>query len=185
MFGSRRATDTALVAGTIALTGLFALAGTRASLRRRLGPVLIALVVLLSSVETGYVFVRLFRHDSLSYRPLTAAIPAGFAWVDTAVGPHANVTMIPYHVSSEYLVSERYWRRCWTFWNTSVDRVIFYAPASYKFTGIWFPKIALSFNPQNGLANVSPTRYAVQNVTDVRFGLAGTARAFTTRSGPR
>jgi hypothetical protein len=175
VFGSRTGMETAFVVGTIMLTGLFALVGTRASLRRRIGPVLIILAVLLTSVETGYVFVRLFHQNGFSYRPLTAAIPPSFAWIDAAVGPRANVAMIPYHVSTDYLVSERYWRDL-EFWNKSVDREIDYPPAPYYFTGIWFPKQKLSFNLNNGLANVSPSKYVVENVTEVRFGLAGTVR---------
>jgi hypothetical protein len=173
--GSRARMDAALVAGTIALTGMFAVLATRAPRHRRLGPALIALAVLLTSLETGYVFVRLFRQNGLSDRPLTAAIPPSFSWVDAALGPHANVAFVPYHVSSDYLVSERYWRDL-EFWNKSVDRDVDYPSEPYDFTGIWFPKLDLSFDPRDGRASVSPSRYVVQAITDVRFGLAGVVK---------
>jgi hypothetical protein len=175
-FGSRAGMEAALVTGTIILTALFALAGASGwRIRARLGPVLMVLAVLLTSVETGYVFVRLFRQNGLSYRSLTATIPSSLAWVDSTVGPSANVTMIPYHVSTDYLVSEKYWRDL-EFWNKSVDREVEYPPAPYNFTGIWFPKPTLSFNSRNGEANISPSKYVVQAITDVRFGLAGTVK---------
>src|SRR4029077_12298024 len=124
--------------------------------------------------ETGYVFVRLFRTTSYSERPLTAQISPDLAWVDGVVGHDTDVTAIPYHVSTDYFVSLRYWRDL-EFWNKSVDRdTQFGDPARYDYTGVWFPKLGLTFDPATGRASISPSRLVVQSVTDTRFQLAGT-----------
>jgi hypothetical protein len=170
--GSRWGMQVALVAAAIVLTGLFVLAST-ASRRETLALALIVLTVGLLASETGYVYARLFGTTSYSNRPLTAPIPSSLSWVDAAVGPHANVTVIPFHVSTDYLVNLEYWRDI-EFWNTSVDRSVQYpSTAPYDFTGVWFPKTTLFFDPRTGLANISPSPYAVQSIGDSRFQLAG------------
>jgi hypothetical protein len=119
-------------------------------------------------------YVRLFRTTSNSDRPLTAQVPSTLAWVDSLVGSKADVTVIPYHVSTDYLVNLRYWRDI-EFWNKSVDRDAEYPDAGpYDFTGVWFPRLPLTFDPSTGTASASPSRYAVQSITDTRFGLDGT-----------
>lgn len=179
VLGSIRALQAGLVAAAIALTALFALAGLRVASRRALGPVLIVLSVCLLFTQTGYVFVRLFRTSGYSSRPLTAPIPPELEWLDATVGRGANVTIIPYHVSTDYFVTLRYWRDL-EFWNKSVERdAEFPTTAPYSFTGIWFPKLTLGFDPTTGRAGISPTRYAVQSLNDSRFQLAGNVQNVT------
>jgi hypothetical protein len=169
LLGSRAAVAAGLAVACLALTGLFLLVAGRPLT----APVLVGLLVALLAAETGYGYVRLFRPDGYSNRPLTAEIPASAAWVDSLVGPSADVTEIPYHVSSDYLVTEQYWRDL-EFWNKAVDREAQLTSAPYTFTGSWFPKLPLGFDLRNGKADRSPTRYVVQSVTDTRFALAGT-----------
>ena len=89
------------------------------------------------------------------------------------------MTIIPYHVSTDYFVTLRYWRDL-EFWNKSVERdAEFPTTAPYSFTGIWFPKLTLGFDPTTGRASISPTRYAVQSVDDSRFQLAGNVQNVT------
>jgi hypothetical protein len=78
-------------------------------------------------------------------------------------------------VSSDYWVNLKYWRDL-EFWNKSVDRDAQYSDGN-DFTGIWFPKLGLAFDPKTGRANISPSRLAVQSVSDSRFQLAGTVRS--------
>jgi hypothetical protein len=140
---------------------------------------LIVLSVCLLFAQTGYVFVRLFRTSGYSSRPLTAAISPGLEWVDATVGRGASVTIIPYHVSTDYFVTLDYWRDL-EFWNKSVERdAEFPTTAPYSSTGIWFPKLTLGFDPTTGRASISPTRYAVQSVDDSRFQLAGNVQNVT------
>ena len=173
--GSKGAMQAGLVICAVALTGLFALAAARTTKRKRLSVILITAAVSLLVAQTGYVFVRLFRTTSWSVRPLTAQIPPTLGWVDGVAGPNADVTALPYHVSTDFWVNLQYWRDL-EFWNKSVDRSAQYDGA-YDYTGVWFPKLRLTIDPQTGNANISPSRYAVQSITDTRFQLAGVGRS--------
>ena len=177
VLGSKAAMQAGLVLAAIVLTGLFAVAAARTTKRKRVAAILITATVSLLVAETGYVFVRLFRTTSYSERPLTAQISPDLAWVDGVVGHDTDVTAIPYHVSTDYFVSLRYWRDL-EFWNKSVDRdAQFGDPAGYDYTGVWFPKLGLTFDPATGRASISPSRLVVQSVTDTRFQLAGTVQS--------
>jgi hypothetical protein len=105
---------------------------------------------------------------------LTAQIPPTLGWVDSFAGTNANVTALPYHVSTDFWVNLQYWRDL-EFWNKSVDRSA-QVDGAYDYTGIWFPKLGLTFDAKTGKANISPSRYAVQSITDTRFQLAGVSR---------
>jgi hypothetical protein len=172
VLGSRGAMKVGLICVAVLLTGVFVLAG-RARNRKPFAAVFVTLSIGLLAAETGYVYVRMFRMTSYSERPLTAPIPSGLSWVDATVGQDASVTVVPFHVSTDYWVNLEYWRDI-EFWNKSVDRSAQYqSTALYDFTGTWFPKLTLAFNPTTGLANMSPTRYVVQSVGDSRFQVAG------------
>jgi hypothetical protein len=87
--------------------------------------------------------------------------------------------MIPYHVSSAYFVSLRYWRD-FEFWNKSVDRTAYYGDDhAYRFTGNNFPRHELRVDPVTGAVNASLTRYVAQSVTESRFRIAGSVRVQT------
>jgi hypothetical protein len=122
-------------------------------------------------------FNQFFGTLGWSQRPLTASESNVFDWIDETVGTNAQVTTVPYLVSSSYFISDERWRDI-EFWNKSVVRDAL-APvgAAYAYTGIWFPKIDLEFNPRTGLANVSPTPWVAASDKDTRFQIAGSARA--------
>lgn len=175
--GSKAAMQTGLVALVVALTGVFALAASRSANRKRLAAVVVTAAVALLVSETSYVFVRLFRTTGYSERPLTAQVPPSLDWVDATVGPNADVTIIPYRVSTDFWVNEKYWRDT-EFWNKSVVRDAQYPDRSpYEFTGIWFPKLGLAIDPATGKVSISPTPLVVQSVTDSRFQIAGNVQA--------
>jgi hypothetical protein len=173
--GSERGAKIALVAATCVLTALFAAATRVRRLRSYVAVLLTAAVAVGLPVESGYLFSRLLGTIGNSFRPLTgdASHAAGLDWVDRAVGAHADVTEIPYSVSSAWFVSLNYWRDL-EFWNKSVDRDAAYpSTGQYAYTGIWFPKLNLAFNPTTGSGALSPSRYVVQSVTESRFRVAG------------
>jgi hypothetical protein len=128
------------------------------------------------TAETSYAFVRLFRVDGTSGRPLTLAQGTVFDWIDRwALSPDADVTMIPYPmVPGDYWASVAYW---WDleFWNKSVDRAAYY-PKQYEWTPSTFPKLYLRFDPQTGLADRSPTEFVAQSAKETRFRVSGTIR---------
>jgi hypothetical protein len=86
------------------------------------------------------------------------------------------VTVVPYLISSDYFVSEQSFRDL-EFWNKSVVRDALGPNGdAYAYTGAWFPKIHLAFDPKTGHATVSPTRWVVVSDKDTRFQLAGSVR---------
>jgi hypothetical protein len=126
---------------------------------------------------TVVTFTHLFGTNGWSGRPVTSTAVNDAAWIDRAVGTRASVTEIPYLVSSDVLVNEGAWRDL-EFWNASVVRDAAYPGGdAYAYTGIWFPKLDLRFDPQTGRANVSPTRLVAVSDKDTRFALAGTGGA--------
>jgi hypothetical protein len=125
------------------------------------------------AAETSYAFVRLFRVNGTSGRPLTLAQGVVFDWIDReALSTRAHVTMIPYPmVAGDYWTSVAYW---WDleFWNKSVDRAAYY-PKQYEGTPSTFPKIYLRFDARTGVANHSPSAYVAQSAKETRFRVAG------------
>ncbi len=156
---------------TIAATLLLLLASTLLRGPQVAG-LLVAIAALAIPAQTGAVFGRLFTVDGTSGRPLTLDQGVVFDWIDRELGTGANVTMIPYPILyGNYWENVAYW---WNveFWNTSVQRAAVYESA---FTGTpeTFPTIQLSFDRSTGRANVSPSDYIVQGVSETRFRLAG------------
>ena len=85
------------------------------------------------------------------------------------------MTAIPYAVSSDFFVTERYWRD-FEFWNVSVQHDAYYPTTdTYSFLGIWLPKTQLAFSTTTGAVNVSLSKYVVQSITDTRFRISGSS----------
>src|SRR5262249_33442290 len=119
------------------------------------------------------VLARMFDAPSWSNRPLTVDPSAAFDWVDRSAGPGAQVTLVPGPVSSAWFPSEQFWRDV-EFWNRSVTRDVQYpAPGAFEYTGIWFPKLYVGFDPLTGVADISPTPWVVQPLGETRFRLSG------------
>ena len=164
-----------LVLATVWLAAMFVL-GNVLLRRSRLTALVSALLLIALPALTTYTFVRLFEVNGLSGRPVTGTDNGSYDWVDKAVGATASVTMIPYPVSSKWFVSERVWRD-YEWWNTSVNHAVHYpAPGIFEYTGIWFPKLYLRFDPETGAANVSPTPYVLAADQETRFHIAGVGR---------
>jgi hypothetical protein len=164
-----------LVLATIVLATLFVMGSTllRPSY---LTAVMVAFLFVVMPAVTAYVFVRLFGQPDWASRPLTNPQPGGFEWLDASVGGNANVTIVPYPVSTAYLVNQRVWRD-YEFWNKSVDRVVQYSgPDGFRFTGDTFPKLHLRFDPRTGASSKSPTRYVLQAAQESRFRISGPIR---------
>jgi hypothetical protein len=171
--GSRGAAAWLLAAATVVLAAAFAFAAPRVR-RARLAAVLLVLVGIALPAETGYAFHRLYAANGTADRPLTQSNRGVLDWVDRTVGIAPNVTMVPAPVSSDYLVTERYWRDV-EFWNKSVARHLIYpGPGAYAYTGYWFPKLTPAFDAATGAVDLAPTRYVLQAVGEARFRIAGT-----------
>jgi hypothetical protein len=170
----------ALVVATILLTILFVQASFL--LRRSWLAALLALIVCIAlPAETVYAFVRLFRVDGTAGRPLTFEQGGVFDWVDrTLMTTKADVTALPFAVDpADYYAGVGFW---WDmeFWNATVDRAA-YLPGEYYWTPSTFPKLVLRFNPETGLANISPTQFAAEADKETRFRISG--RALTDTRG--
>ena len=117
-----RTMTTARVALSIATILLALLFAQAAILLRRsvLTGLLVGLLLFALPAETAYTFVRFFRVDGWSGRPLTLHYGATLDWVDKAVGTRAGVTMISYPtVPGDFWGGFGYWRDL-EFWNKSV-----------------------------------------------------------------
>ncbi len=103
-----------------------------------------------------------------------------YDWIDQRLGTQASVTVVPYLVSSNWFASQKDWEDV-EFWNKSVVRDALEASDdggnAFAYTGIWFPKTQLRFDPATGLANVSPTRWVAASDKDTRFAIAGIEQA--------
>jgi hypothetical protein len=163
-----------LAAATVVLTILF-LAGTIWLSRSLLALTMTVFAVIALPAITAATFEHLFGAPSWSGRPLTAPDLGRYDWIDSDVGPNAQVTLVPYLISSDYFVSEQTFRDL-EFWNKTVVRDLQSASGAYAYTGIWFPKIDLRINPETGLASVSPTPWILMSDKDTRFALAGDVR---------
>ena len=140
--------------------------------RRRLAAAVVAFACVAISGQTALAFTKLLTKNGTSGRPITLDQGVVFDWIDREVGPNTKVTMLPYPLLyNAYWADVAYW---WNveFWNVSIQRAVLYEDA---FTGTpdSFPKIQLRFNPATGEANVSPSRYSVQGISETRFQLAG------------
>ena len=123
------------------------------------------------------VFTYFFHHKGWSERAVTSSSGASYGWIDQKVGPGADVTIVPYPTSSDYLVSERVWRD-YEFWNKSVDRDVQLSPAPvYEFTNDTFPKLHPAFNPRTGLSTISGGPWVVEGAQETRARFSGTVVA--------
>ena len=158
---------------TVALAAVY-LGGSLLSRRVGLATVVMAAVVL--PAATIATFDHVFATNGGSGRPVTANEAGVFDYIDQTVGRNAHVSMIPYLVSSDYITSEQRWRDL-EFYNVSLDRDVLQTNANtYAYTGVWFPKLLLAFDPRTGRANISPTAWVTVSDKDTRFALAGTPR---------
>jgi hypothetical protein len=163
--GSERGAQLLLAFTAIVLL-LLLLAGRRAAL------VTAAAAALAIPAGAGAAFTRLFAHDGTSGRPLTVDQSRVFDWIDRKIGPHADVTMIPYPLLyATYWENVAYW---WNveFWNASVRHATTYEGA-FSGTPETFPTTELSFDRTTGRANSSPSALVAQAAAETRFGLAG------------
>jgi hypothetical protein len=172
--GSLGAARVALALATALLAAL-ALAASWRRARRALTA--LTLVTLLAMpVVTWATFDHFFGAPGWSLRPVTASTSGMFDWIDQVAGTHSQVTVVPYPVSSDWFASQQRWRDV-EFYNASVSRdALFGTPNTFAYTGIWFPKLMLSFDPRTGRANASPTPWVAESDKDTRFALAGFAR---------
>ncbi len=166
--GSLGATRALLAAVTVVFaTAVVAL--PRLALRR----VAIVYVACALPLLTWFMFDRLFAVPGWSGRPVTTDVHGTLDWIDTSVGANTSVSIVPYPVSSDWFVSQRFWRDV-EFWNRAVVRdVHFPEPDVYEYTGFWFPKLYPRFDARTGVADVSPTRYVVQTDSETRFRISG------------
>jgi hypothetical protein len=166
--GSPKGARVALVLLTLVVVLLMALVSSFA----RLGALLLVLACLAIPAQTVFAFSTLLTNNGTSGRPVTLEQGNVFDWIDRELGQDAKVTMVPYPLLyNAYWADVAYW---WNveFWNVSVQRAAVYEGA-YTGTPDSFPKIELSFDRSTGRANVSPSDYAVQGISETRFQLAG------------
>jgi hypothetical protein len=161
-----------LVATTLAI----AVAGAFLS-RRPVRVLALAYTMLCLPLLTGYVIDRYFSENSWSGRSVTTQARGSLDWVDAAVGSDAEVTIVPYPVSSDWFASQQYWRDL-EFWNRSVARDVRFPSADvFDYNGLWFPGLIPRFDPRTGAADDTPTRYAIQSDAETRFRISGPAVA--------
>jgi hypothetical protein len=174
LVASLRSLDTAratLVVATLVSTVLFVQASALLP-RRLLAPLLAVFTLGVLVTETEYEFAGILENPGSSGRPLTLQQGNVFDWVDRTIGTRANVTMVPYpSIDGDYGASIAYW---WDmeFWNISVDRAA-YVSQEFEGTPTSFPRLALRFNPQTGIANIAPTHLVIQLADDSRFRIEG------------
>ena len=159
---------------TVLAAGLFA-AGTiwLSHARLAVGTSVFAAAALIGL--TVATFTHFFDTNGWSGRPVTASQAGVYDWLDEKAGTNASVTEVPYLVSTDYFVSEQRWRDV-EFWNKSITRDALDPGGDvFAYTGIWFPKLTLAFDPATGLADVSPSPWAAVSDKDTRFGLAGSS----------
>jgi hypothetical protein len=164
-----------LVVTTVVLVILF-LQGAQLLRRSHLAVLLALLTLAVLPAEAAYAWVRLFRVPDTAGRPLTHPDAERFTWLDEAVGPGAEATLVPYPtIPGDYWASVGSW---WDleFWNTSAARAAYY-PGQFEETPSTFPKLRLRFDERSGAANLSPTQWVVLSAKETRFRISGTVRA--------
>lgn len=134
----------------------------------------VAYIVVSLPLQTWYLLDRFFSEPGWSGRAVTAQVHGSLDWVDAAVGSNAQVTMVPYPVSGGWFSSQQYWRDL-EFWNRSVTRDLASDGNPFDYTGIWFPKVVLRFDPRTGNVASSLTRYVVVSDAETRFRVGGPA----------
>jgi hypothetical protein len=158
-----------LVTATLVSAALFAFAR-----RRRLRGAIAVVSLAIVPVLTAYMFARLLGVEGWANRPLTGPEHGVYDWVDGATGG-AQVAMVPYPVSTAFLVSQRIWRD-YEFWNKTVDRDVQYTgPWRFKYTGDTFPQRLVRIDPSTGHSAGSPAGFVLQADQDARFRISGVA----------
>jgi hypothetical protein len=161
-----------LIAATIVLAGLF-VAATAFVRRDILTAALLVLIGIALPVDTASAFQHLFKPIDYAERPLTHSNAGTLDWIDRSVGTDAQVSIVPYPVSTAFFVTQNYWRDA-EFWNKSVTKDILYPNAGvYSFSGVFFPKTVPKIDAATGAMSVSPTRYAVESINETRFWIDG------------
>jgi hypothetical protein len=165
-----------LIAITIAGTGL--VFATR-ELKLRPGHVVVVVLgwsAIAMVFSTEWTFVRAFDAGDRNSRTLTAPLHGTLDWIDAAVGSGARVTAIQYPVSSDWFVNEKAWVD-YEYFNKSLVRDARIVGADpFDYTGFWFPKLDLHFDPATGSVAESPTRWVASSVGETRFRLVGVTR---------
>jgi hypothetical protein len=168
--GGLTAARGALAVATTALTALF-VAGSRWLRPGSLTTLTAAFLLVCAPATTTYVHWRVLSAPSWSSRPLTGPPEGLFDWVDAAAGGE-SVAMLPYPVSSAYLVNQRLWRD-YEFWNRSVVRDVHVPNRAFTYTGPTFPRIFLTTDPSTGAVSASPTRFVLHASQETRLRIAG------------
>jgi hypothetical protein len=155
------------VVAILYVEGVFVLGQKRAAIA------LAALLLVALPAETAYAFKRLFAVNGTSGLPMTLDQSVVFGWADRVITPNSETMMVPYPLlRTDYWADVAFW---WDleFWNRSVTREGG-TPGVFEGTPPGtFPKIALSFDPTTGRANVDFDSYVTQAVGDARFHIAG------------
>ena len=170
--GSPGGARVGLVLLTVVLVLLFA-QGAVLVARSVVAVALAVFVVAALPAETGHAFSRLFALNGTSGRSLTHDQAGVFNWVDRAVGPDADVTMVPYpHLAGDFWATVAFW---WDleFWNKSVVRAA-YLDEAFSGTPPSFAHVRVAWD-ERGLLQASPTRYVAQFSRDARFRIDGDA----------
>jgi hypothetical protein len=157
---------------TIVLPVLFVVADR--SLRRdRLLRAFTAVLIAGLAANTTVTFVELFSRPGHSARHLTSS-ESPEAWLDRLVGTGAQVTEIPYPISTSFDVSQQFWRDL-EFWNKSIRYGVHYpTDDTFRDAYIWFPPNRIHIDPKTGVAGPSRTPYVVQSEGETRFRISGT-----------
>ena len=154
---------------TVVLASLYINVG--ALLRPRFVAIAIATITLFAlPAQAIYAFQRLFAVSGTAGFPVTLQQGPVFNWIDRALGPGKDVTIVAYPARPEdYWAGAGYW---WDaeFWNEDVQRAAVVGGA-FTVTPTTFPVIDLRFDPKTGLVSSSPSDYAVMLPSDSRFGL--------------
>lgn len=126
---------------------------------------------------TEWTFVRAFDAGDRNSRSLTASLHGTLDWIDAAVGSDARVTAIQYPVSSDWFVNEKAWVD-YEYFNKSLVRDVRIAGDTdpFDYTGFWFPKLELHFDPATGNVAEAPTRWVATSVSETRFRLVGVTK---------
>lgn len=166
-----------LLAGLTVLASIGFVLGRRMLSRRAFTVVFAVLPLLVIPYLTADLFVRFFHDKGWSERAVTSSSGAQYSYVDQRVGPHSEVAVVPYPVSTDYPVTERVFRD-YEFWNKSVDRdVQLSPPGAFAFTNDTFPKLDPTFDPRTGRSSVAGWPYVIEATQETRARISGTVLA--------
>jgi hypothetical protein len=179
-----------LIAIAISGTALVAIAARRRIRVRYLSIAVFGFSGIVMFATTAWTFQRAFNSPDRNSRPLTATQHGTLDWIDGDLGPNARVTAIQAPISSDWFVNEGTWVD-YEYFNKSVVRDARIAGSNpFDYTGFWFPKLDLRFNPDTGGVAESPTRWIAASIKETRFRIAGPAKFYNSNlmlidAGPR